>query len=653
MSRYRLSMKKLIIYSVIILFSILKAKTVMVSGSIYNADGEPLKKVMVSIRNLKDEIFMETQTNRKGQFKFEDVKPRFYYLVAEDLGYGSKRIKLNPRKNKNTDLNLSLELNGQSQNVDCYLFNNNAPTVTDPVLSIKDLKIKTSPEYINLSWKDIKQAKLYILYEDGREIYSGEKARYEKQITPGIEYCYTVKAIGDFLLEGNISQPICSSARTKSPRNIKIDVFKNILTLQWSYVNGALAYNIYRDDEKIASVNDTTFKDSNLDYNKTYYYKIAAVDALNKISDFSVELKTVTHQLIEPPILSSINNEKNITLIWNDVAGSEYYNIYRDGVLLATETGNSFTDKVKRGQKYCYEVSCIDQYMIESDRSNQHCKKLLLNPPNGLIADADVNSMILSWDQVKDASYYMIYEKVTNQDYKYIGESNISYFKVKSLDFSANICYVVTAVDSEEDESSYSISACNRVLDPPHFTIQNHKLLEPSGNGVLDARENGSIQFAIFNDGQSPAYNTRISLIQTDPVESIVIGAPIILDTLKAGRIKFVNVDIKALLEAKTGSVELEVRLLSRDKIELDIPYVFTINTKSMIPPKMIVADFGITNDFNTRYIPKNETVKLTLRVQNVGEGDSEYVDLHIKENRTYTTPGFTGKSYLTKVLSG
>ena len=89
--------------------------------------------------------------------------------------------------------------------------------------------------------------------------------------------------------------------------------------------------------------------------------------------------------------------------------------------------------------------------MIESDRSNQHCKKLLLNPPNGLIADADVNSMILSWDQVKDASYYMIYEKVTNQDYKYIGESNISYFKVKSLDFSANICYVVTAVDSEEE----------------------------------------------------------------------------------------------------------------------------------------------------------------------------------------------------------
>ena len=70
MSRYPLSMKKLIIYSVIILFSILKGKTVMVSGSINNGDGEPLKKVRVSIRNLKDEIFMETQTNQLSRGVF-------------------------------------------------------------------------------------------------------------------------------------------------------------------------------------------------------------------------------------------------------------------------------------------------------------------------------------------------------------------------------------------------------------------------------------------------------------------------------------------------------------------------------------------------------------------------------------------------------
>ena len=629
------------------------ANNVTISGTVNNPDGSPIKKVNVTIRNLKDEIFMETTTNRKGQFKFVGIKPRFYYVVASDLGYGSKRIKINPRKNKNNDVDLIFELNGSEQVVECYLFSNSPPTIEDPILRIKKINAKSTAEKISLSWKDISQAKSYILYENGEEIYSGEEARYEKEVTPGLEYCYTVKAYADFGLEGAWSNPSCVSARTKIPRNIKIDIYKNTFSFIWSYVNGAVSYNIFRDNKKIASVNDTTFQDKNLEYDKEYYYKITAVDGLNKESDFSIELKALTHQLIETPILSSIENQKNITLIWNDIEGAEYYNIYRDGILLTTEKGNSFFDKVKRGQQYCYEVSCVDQYQIESNKSNKYCKKLLLESPTGLVANADINSMNLSWDQEKDASYYMIYEKVSSDEYKYIGESTNSYFKVKSLNFSANICYVITAIDKEEGESPYSISACNRVFDPPHFTIQNHKIIDSSGDGVLDARENGSIQFAIFNDGQSPAQNIMVSLMQTNPVKSLMLGPPIILDTLKAGRIKFVNVDIKALLEVKTGESELELRLLSRDKIKLDEPYVFNINTKSMVPPKMIIADFAITNDFNTRYIPKNETVNLTMRIQNVGEGDSEFVDVNIKENRTFKTPGFTGRVTLPRFSSG
>ena len=643
----------MIIVLPILLFSSVYGKNVTISGIVNNPEGEPIKKVNVTIRNLKDEIFMETTTNRKGQFKFEDVKPRFYYLLANDLGYGSKRIKINPRKNKNQDIDLILELNGREQKVECYLFSNKPPTLYDPILGIKKLDAKSTAGKISLSWKDIKQAKLYTLYENEVEIYSGENPRFEKEVTPGIEFCYTVKASSDFELEGQISSPVCVSARTQIPRNIKIDAYKNTLSFNWSYVKGALAYNIYRDEEKIAAVNDTSFQDVNLAFDKEYYYKISAIDALNKESDFSIELKAATHKLIEPPILSSIDSKKNITLIWNDVDGSKFYNIYRDGVFRATAEGNSFIDKVKRGQKYCYEISCVDQYDIESDKSNKHCKKLLLDSPKGLTADADVNSMKLSWDSVQDAAYYMIYEKVSSDEYKYIGESTIPTYKVKSLDFSANMCYSITAIDKEEDESQYSMSACNRVFDPPHFTIQSHKLIEPSGNGVLDARENGSIQFAIFNDGQSPAYNIIISVLPVDPNPNLVVGAPIILDTLKAGRIKFVKIDIKALLEINTGEQQLELKLSSKDKIKLDEQYLFDINTESMIPPKMIVADFAITNDFNTRYIPKNETVNLTIRVQNVGEGESEYVDVNIKENRTFRTPGFTGRVTLPRFLTG
>ena len=636
-----------------VILSPLIGNDVSIVGVINNSEGKPLKKVNVSIRTLKDEIFLETTTNRKGQFKFENVKPRFYYLLAQDVGYGSKRIKINPRKNKNKDMDLVLELNGRNQPVECYLFNNNAPTLTDPILKIKKINAKSTAENVTLTWKDIRQAKLYTLFENNEQVYSGESPRFEKEVSPGVEYCYTVKATADYGIEGELSSPVCISAKTRSPRNIKADVFKNSFSFTWSRIDGALAYNIYRDDQKIASVNDTIYQDQNLEYNSGYFYKITAIDALNKESEPSIEIRATTHEFIEPPILSSIENENNITLIWNDVNGANTYNIFRDGTFLISKKGNSYIDNVSPGQIHCYKISCVDQYDIESDMSNQHCTKLSLQSPKGLIANANVNSIELSWENVLGASFYNVYEKVSKDEYVLIGDSKNSDFTVTSLDFSANVCYSITAIDKDGDESNYSNSACDRVYDPPHFTIQNHKLIEPSGNGRLDAREIGSLQFAIFNDGQSPAKNIIVSVLPVDPDPNLVLGPPIILDTLEAGRIKFVKIDIKAMLEIASGEHHLELKVSSRDKITLDEKYIFKINTESMIPPKMIVADFAITNDFNTRYIPKNEAVNLTIRIQNVGEGDTEYVDVNIKENRTFRTPGFTGKVTLPKFLSG
>ena len=93
----------------------------------------------------------------------------------------------------------------------------------------------------------------------------------------------------------------------------------------------------------------------------------------------------------------------------------------------------------------------------------------------------------------------------------------------------------------------------------------------------------------------------------------------------------------------ETGEHELELQLSTMEDIGLDEPYLFKIETMSMIPPKMIVADFAVSNEFNTNYIPKNEPVNLTIRIQNVGEGDTESVSLTVKKNRTYSTPDFNG----------
>ena len=138
-------------------------------------------------------------------------------------------------------------------------------------------------------------------------------------------------------------------------------------------------------------------------------------------------------------------------------------------------------------------------------------------------------------------------------------------------------------------------------------------VIEPSGNGVIDALETGSVQFALFNDGQSPAHNVVASVLAKEPNQHLVIGNPIILDTLEAGRIKFIDISIDGALQVGSGENEFELMISSREKITLEEPYLFEVSTAAMIPPDMIVADFSISNDFNTHYIPKNEIVRLTL----------------------------------------
>ena len=629
------------------------SQNVTITGKVMNPAGKPVKKAIVTLLNLKDEIIIEDITNRKGEFELKEVEPKFYYLVVDHEGDGSKRIKLNPRKNENNDLDLVLNLNGQDQLVECFLFGDDPPTSFDPILNLKDLEIKTTPGHISISWRDIKQAKLYTLFENGKKIYVGEDTRFEKDIPPGLEYCYTIQASGNYGLNGELSTSSCASAPTQSPRDIKIDVYKNDLSLVWGEVEGAVGYLIYRDNEKIGEVNTTSLKDIDLEFGKDYYYKISALDALNIESQTSTELKAKTHEFVDVPILSSMNSKTNITLIWNEVDGAISYNIFRNEENISNSSITSFTDAMPPGKEYCYQISCIDQYDIEGDLSVQHCTKVPLSPPLGLEANAGVSSMNLYWDEVIGADSYMIYEKLGQDSISYVGESRSTQFTVNSLDFAADLCFVVTAIDMDSQESGFSLPACNIVLDPPHFTIQSMILNEPSGNDALDARENGSMQFAIFNDGQSPAHQVVASVLQKDPDLFLLVGEPTILDTLEAGRIKFVKIDIKGLLQLETGEHELELNLSSLEDITLDEPYNFKIESKSMVPPKMIVADFAVSNEFNTHYMPKNEVVGLTIRVQNVGEGDTESVSLNIKENRTYSTPDFTGRMTLPAFDSG
>jgi len=341
------------------------ADPVTISGTVNNPAGNPVKKAVVTLRNMKDDVLMEEKTSRKGKFSFKEVEPNFYFLVIEHEGDGSKRIKINPRKTRNADIELSLEITGDNEPTRCYLFSDDKPTDFDPILNVRDLNVQSSTEQIIITWKNIKQAQSFILFENDIEIYRGEETRFEKNEFPGKEFCYSIKALGGFGLMGERSDIYCTSVATAIPRDIVIDVSKNTLSLNWAPVNGALSYVIYRNDEKIINSDKSNFMDSDLDFGTEYFYKITALDALDQESHPSVAVKGTTRDFVEPPILSSMKNDSRIILIWNEVKIAKSYNIYREGELFSSAQSNTFSDDVPSGKKYCkHNIFVVYEYCL-------------------------------------------------------------------------------------------------------------------------------------------------------------------------------------------------------------------------------------------------------------------------------------------------
>ena len=634
---------KNILFFILFFFGIGYSKPVSIIGTIKTTSGKPVKKAIVSLLDLNNKVLIESKSNRKGKFSLEGVEPNFYYLVINHDKHGSKRIKLNPRKTRNRDLVLRLILSQTDSGVKSYYFSNKNPTDYDPALNIKDLDIKISSDKINVMWKDLKQAKNYVLFENDNEVQSNSSNLYERKIEPGIEYCYKVQAFGDYGLKGQMSNKICGDGPTHSPENISLNINKNTIQFEWPEVSGAISYIIYRNDEKIGEINSPLFLDIDLEYNKEYSYSISALTQLGNESSKSVDIKAVTHEYNPAPILSSMKDDKKIILIWNEINVAQFYNIYRDGEYITKIVGSSYSEFREPGVSFCYQITSVDQYGIESEFSNQHCQKIMISPPNDIIAEGGVRSIYLNWNFVSGASYFKVYRISDNDKPIFLEKIKSNQLKIRDLSYSDELCYVISAIDKEGDEGELSKPICGIVKSAPNFIIKKWEIIEPSGNNKFDSRENGKIRFAVHNNGESPAYNITSFLIPTGLIPKVIISDNFVIDTLFPDLIEYIELDVFTDLKVESGIYPYQLEIESNDGIKLDMPYPIEIETKAVDPPSLIVADFAVSNDFGTHYIPRNEEVIITIRIQNVGEGYTEFVKIKIPENRTFKTKGFDG----------
>jgi len=619
--------------------------SVTFSGMVLNSKGKGLKKVTLTFVDEDGNTVSETSTSRKGEYSFSNIVPTIYTLVVYHQDFGTFKRKFITSEDENISIeNFQITLPDTTDMLWIYTFAGDGPLSEDPTLSIQTPRTKSKVGKILVEWDETINADIYELYEDDQLIYEGESPRYLIDAIPGETRCFKVRVKGNQGLYGPFTEKSCGKSIISSPMNLTSVDSQNTISLQWLPTEGAISYNIYRDDKLLLNVSTTSFMDDNLSYGTLYQYKVSAIDAFGTEGLLSHPVQSKTRDSIQAPLLSSLESSDAIVLIWNEIDQAKKYVIYRDGFRMKETTKTTFIDSTQAGANYCYEVTAIDGFNIESIVSNRHCGKVLVKAPEAVLATGDAKSIRLSWDGVQGAKKYHIYKTLPGGDFNLLSETKKTFLTEYELGYDDSLCYTISSVDQDGFESDMSGKVCASTLAPPELKVLSFELIEPSDNGALDAREDGKMRFSIQNIGESPAHEITLTVYPDESgVSLLIVDTVAVIDTLYSDETKQIELDVSAKLKIATAERSFSLYATEQDGYHLKEPYPFSFQTVAVIPPKIILADFAISNEFGIHYIPKNEIVTLTGRIQNVGEGMSESIKLTFLENQSYSIPNFNG----------
>ena len=214
-------------------------------------------------------------------------------------------------------------------------------------------------------------------------------------------------------------------------------------------------YNIYRSTDStnfilIGNSSYNYYYDDSLQYNKTYYYRITAIDIWNNESlpTKVVSAKPINRYVPGAPVGLSINARNyqgslSVYLTWNpnyesDIAG---FNIYRSTdngfnadstTLVGFSTNINYTDTLKLSlyTTYYYKIRAVDKGGLIGVESNQVSDKILGVPQ--IIFPAD-NS------EVNYFSSFLIKAISIPANYKIVVQDNMFYGEVWSSNFFSSV----------------------------------------------------------------------------------------------------------------------------------------------------------------------------------------------------------------------
>jgi len=310
------------------------------------------------------------------------------------------------------------------------------------------------------------------------------------------------------------------------------------ISVSWNSSSGATRYKVYRSTYSsgnysyVTTRSSTSYTDSGLNSNTTYYYKIKACSSSTSSSCSNLSTSygsaTTLSNVPNPPtgVTATAQSSSSIYINWNNVSGAYHYRLYR-----STSYGGSYYEIYNNSSSYYTDTGLSSNttyyYKVKacSGNSSSSCSNYssIVNattneptPPSTTIsnfAGSTANQVVIHWQYRSPYSTYKIYRSTSGPtgSFTYIGQrtnvtgsGNANYTDTNNVQPQTEYCYYVkvcgnTVCSNPSPTRCYTTTA----LPPPNpYTVSGR--ITNNGNGLGGVTVN-------FNSNQSSSQTTTNS----------------------------------------------------------------------------------------------------------------------------------------------
>ncbi|HVW23597.1 MAG TPA: Ig-like domain-containing protein [Candidatus Saccharimonadales bacterium] len=396
---------------------------------------------------------------------------------------------------------------GNASNLSSALFASTAQDTAPPSVPDNIHETGSTVSSVSLAWNDSTDdvgVAGYHIYRNGSLIATqGGTIFTDTGLSVNSDYSYTISAFDAAANTSAQSATFSASSSTDTtpptiPANLRLanPVRDNAIDLTWDASTDDVAvtgYKIYRDGNLVGTSPSASFTDSGLQPTTQYTYTVKAYDAANNNSVASAALQpTTAFDTTTPTVPTSLRTtaatDNTISLAWDaasdniQVAG---YNVYRDGHLVTSTSGTTFTDSgLSVSTHYSYTVEAYDESSNVSGQSgaldgSTIADSVAPSTPAGLSSTAQTTTSIgLTWnaatDDVAVASYNLY------RDGHFVTNVSGLIYTDGGLTYNTSYNYTVESVDASGNVSTASVAFVVSTL--PDTTPPTVALTAP-GNG--------------------------------------------------------------------------------------------------------------------------------------------------------------------------